>query len=168
MRIIEGQVEVTSSSGTEVRIAGGAVQVEVAAVDRGADEAVVYTSGPLTVLFGEADVPGVVYYWSTGSIGIMRASLRRPTPELFYPDPTAGDDTCVACHTISRDGRQMVAGYDGEHLQSISVPDRDIIVPTKRWDMGWGTFSPDGSRVLLAHKGRLRLIDGDDEDCSPI
>lgn len=138
--------------------AGEAVTLEVDAVVLGADEPVIYRSRQVTLLFGEADVRGNIFYWSTGSAGIMRASLRRPTPERFYPDPDTDDDRCVACHTLSRDGRQMVAGYDGEHLLSVSVPERTIIVPTKTWDMGWGTFSPDGELILTAHKGRLRLI----------
>jgi Tol biopolymer transport system component len=135
------------------------------------------------LLFSDAAVEGAIYYWSTGTKGIMRATVSNPLPEKFYTDPTAADaETCVACHTLSRDGTRLAVGYDGERLREVSVPERETIVPSSASatdpmpmpgmpkppkGMGegmasaWTTFSPDGELLLVAANGILTLIDSD-------
>src|SRR5690606_630395 len=104
-----------------------------------------------------------IYYWSTSSEGVMKGVLSEPAPTKFYTTPP--DDTCVACHTVSRDGTRLAVGYGGEKLQEVSVPDRDVLIAASRgYDMGWSTFSPDGSLLLVASKGTLRLLDSDTGD----
>ncbi|HYJ11174.1 MAG TPA: hypothetical protein VEX18_19260, partial [Polyangiaceae bacterium] len=142
-----------------------------------------WSGTPLTLLFSDAAVEGAIYYWSTGTKGIMRATVSNPIPEKFYTDPAAADaETCVACHTLSRDGTRMAVGYDGERLREVSVPERETILPaggaaqapmpmpgTKppKEMMGegmasaWTTFSPDGEMLLVAANGILTLIDSD-------
>jgi dipeptidyl aminopeptidase/acylaminoacyl peptidase len=96
---------------------------------------------------------------------------------------------------VSRDGRRLAAGYDGEHLRVVTIPDRELLIPGDvapamdpmmaddpmmpgdpmmpaeppppppkgaELGYGWGTFSPDGTRLLYAHKGALSLLDVDD------
>ena len=90
-----------------------------------------WSSEPITLLFSDAAVEGAIYYWSTGTKGIMRATVGSPIPEKFYTDPNATDaETCVACHTLSRDGKRMAVGYEGERLREVSVPERETIVPS--------------------------------------
>jgi hypothetical protein len=61
----------------------------------------------------------------------MRATVANETPEKFYTDPAASDSgTCVACHTLSRDGKRLAVGYGGEKLREVSVPERETIVPS--------------------------------------
>jgi hypothetical protein len=142
-----------------------------------------WSSAPITLLFSDAAVEGAIYYWSTGTKGIMRATVSNPIPEKFYTDPAATDsETCVACHTLSRDGTRLAVGYNGERLREVSVPDRETIVPTGAMPMpepmpgmmkppkgmmgegmasAWTTFSPDGEMLLVAANGILTLIDSD-------
>ena len=50
----------------------------------------------------------------------MRALVSDPLPQKFYTDPQASDsDTCVACHTVSRDGKRLAVGYGDETLREV-------------------------------------------------
>lgn len=144
-----------------------------------------WESEPIDLLFSDAEVEGAIFYWSTGTKGVMRAIISDPLPIKFYTDPAATDsETCVACHTLSKDGTRLAVGYGGEKLREVSVPDREVIVPEqapvmdagmpampmpkpKPGDMtmgmasAWTTFSPDGEMLLVAANGTLTLIDSD-------
>jgi hypothetical protein len=148
----------------------------------------VWQSQPITLHFSEAEVEGAIYYWSTGTEGVMRALVSDPIPVKFYTDPAASDSgTCVACHTLSRDGKRLAVGYGGELLREVSVPARDVLLPVnggsgggtppmpcekgmpcdkgttgdKGMPSAWTTFSPDGEMLLVAANGILTLIDSD-------
>ena len=137
--------------------AGDRVEMTVAGVDL-ADPSTVWASDSMDIYFSRAQVEGAIYYWSTSSQGVMKAALSQSSPTKFYTEPP--DTTCVACHTLSRDGRRLTVGYDGERLQEVSVPDRTTILPAAR-DAGWTTFSPDAKMILVAQAGTLTLIDAD-------
>jgi hypothetical protein len=141
--------------------AGAKVKMTVAGVNS-ADPTTIYESEPIDVYFSRSAVEGAIYYWSTSAEGVMKGVLSEPAPTKFYSTPPS--TTCVACHTVSRDGKRMAVGYDGEDLQEISVPERDVLIPAGRYEMGWSTFSPDGSLLLIASKGVLTLIDSDTGD----
>jgi hypothetical protein len=149
-----------------------------------------WSSSGIAELFSDAAVDGAIYYWSTSTKGVMRALVSDPLPQKFYTDPTAADSaTCVACHTLSRDGKRLAVGYDGETLRVVTVPDRSVLIPSsanagtagatggagmmgpkpKPGGMGakggipaaWSTFSPDGELILIAKSGVLTLLDSD-------
>jgi hypothetical protein len=165
--------------------AGGALQIRVRGVRRD-DRETVFRSPTITLLFASGPVLGALYYWSTGAGGVMRAHVSAASATKFYPDPAGADhDKCAGCHSVSRDGRRLAVGYDGERLREVTIPGREVILPSepnmpmdpmamldpmamppeppKPADIpyGWGTFSPDGTRLLYAHKGELRLLDAD-------
>jgi hypothetical protein len=156
---------------------GAAVELAISGLDTAAP-ADSWSSSPITLLFSDAAVEGAIYYWSTGTQGIMRATVSNEIPEKFYTDPAAADaGTCVACHTLSRDGTRMAVGYGGEKLRVVSVPGRETIIPagataeplpkpkpgepkpTDARASAWTTFSPDGQMLLVAANGVLTLID---------
>jgi Tol biopolymer transport system component len=108
---------------------GGTVELTVSGVDSAAP-ADAWQSRPISLLFSDGAVEGAIYYWSTGTKGIMRATVSEPLPEKFYTDPSGGDsESCAACHTLSRDGKRLAVGYNGERLREVSVPERETIVP---------------------------------------
>jgi hypothetical protein len=143
---------------------GDAVELTVSGLDP-TDPGDIWQSEAITLHFSDAEVEGAIYYWSTGTKGIMRALVSDPIPIKFYTDPAADDaGTCVACHTLSRDGKRLSVGYGGETLREVSVPDRDVLVPEdggKGMKSAWTTFSPDGEMLLVAANGVLTLIDSD-------
>ncbi|MEO6599850.1 MAG: hypothetical protein ABIQ16_08270 [Polyangiaceae bacterium] len=109
---------------------GKSVRFSVAGLSRTTPKDI-WSSSAITELFSDAAVDGAIYYWSTGTKGIMRALVSDPVPQKFYTDPTASDSaTCVACHTLSRDGKRMAVGYDDETLREVSVPDRTVMIPS--------------------------------------
>lgn len=161
---------------------GAAVELAISGLDTAAP-ADSWSSSPITLLFSDAAVEGAIYYWSTGTQGIMRATVSNEIPEKFYTDPAATDaGTCVACHTLSRDGTRMAVGYGGEKLRVVSVPGRETIIPagataapmpkpkpgepkpTDARASAWTTFSPDGQMLLVAANGVLTLIDANTGD----
>jgi hypothetical protein len=143
---------------------GNAVTFTVTGLSRSAPQQA-WQSKAVTYHFSALEVEGAIYYWSTGSKGIMKALVSDRHPQKFYTDPTASDaDKCVACHTLSRDGKRLAVGYDGEKLREVSVPDRVTLVPTTpsaERASSWTTFSPDGKKLLVAAKGVMTLIDAD-------
>jgi hypothetical protein len=155
---------------------GGAVTLDVSGIDP-ASPGDVWSSAPIELYFSAAEVEGAIYYWSTGTEGVMKALVSDPVPLKFYTDPLAADSgTCVACHTLSRDGKRLAVGYGGEVLREVSVPEREVILPAagsgggttdpggkgdKGMPSAWTTFSPDGEMLLVAANGILTLIDSD-------
>ncbi|HTQ03079.1 MAG TPA: hypothetical protein VMI54_04455 [Polyangiaceae bacterium] len=197
VRVVTRQTNLTPSAEQWAWIAdsnrGGQVAFTVRGVDSsGGSES--WRTDPVGLTFSASPLDGTIYYWSTGSRGLMRASFERPSPVRFFTDP-AGDaaTTCTGCHTVSRDGRRFTAGFDKNQLAEFSLDDRSMILPldstaapsgpmsppapSPMMDAGapppapgpaattgpmvWSTFSPDGTRLLVAGGGKLRLIDAD-------
>jgi hypothetical protein len=139
--------------------AGAKVLLTVAAVDSTAPTTI-YESAPIDVLFSRSAVEGAIYYWSTSSQGVMKGVISEPAPSKFYTRPP--DTHCAGCHTVSRDGRRLAVVYEDKFLEEVRVPSRDLVIPaTANVGMGWATFSPDGSRLLVANKGVLTLLDAE-------
>jgi TolB protein len=133
------------------------VSIEAAAA---ADPGTIYQGSSISLKFSGDAPDGPLYFWSAATDGIMRGAIGTSFAGKLYPD----DSTCVGCHTISRDGSKMAMGYGAEAvsaLQSIEVQTlaTDISQATL-YDMGWATYSPDGSLLLVANAGQLFLRDG--------
>jgi hypothetical protein len=137
----------------------------------------VWSSREITLSFSPAAVGGAIYYWSTGSKGVMKALLSDPISQKFYTDPAGADSTqCTGCHALSRDGKRLAASYEDGSLRVVSVPERQVLLSVNGGTAGgteppvdmkmmpadkaaWTTFSPDGSLLLVASGGKLTLFD---------
>ncbi len=132
------------------------VSIEAAAA---ADPGTLY-QGPSIGLHFTRDTPdGPVYFWSAATSGIMRGAIGASSTGKLYP----GDATCVGCHTIARDGSALAMGYGGEGVAALQTIDPATLATTisanKLYPMGWATYSPDGSLLLIANDGDLVLRD---------
>jgi hypothetical protein len=159
---------------------GAAVTLSIRGLDPARPDQA-FRSSPIQLYFSSSAVDGAIYYWSTDGKGVMRALVSDTHPVKFYTDPQATDAAkCTGCHTLSRDGKRLAVGYDGEQLRVVSVPEREVVLPTSSGAGGasggdtgktgagklgpaipaaWTTFSPDGTLLLVAAAGKLKLID---------
>jgi len=141
--------------------AGSSLSLTVRGISK-ASPAVVLSSVPIRLYYSQSEVLGALYYWSTGAKGIMRATLSSPSASKFFPDPESGDTSCAACHTVSRDGKHLAVGYNGENLRQVSIPKREVEIPSSSsatsTGYGWGTYNPGATRLLYANKGALALL----------
>jgi hypothetical protein len=158
------QADATTWSYMALTAAGGKASMTVAGIDS-TDPIAVWQSEAIALHFAEAAVQGVIYYWSSSAEGVLKGRLADPAPTRFYTQPP--EQTCVGCHTVSRDGTRLAVGYDGEVLQSVTIPDREVVIPSSRgYGAGWSTFSPDSRLLLVADRGQLRLLEADTGDAA--
>lgn len=124
-----------------------------------------YVGKSIDILFSKKPVPGAIYYWSTTQAGVMRASVADAAPKPFMTPTEVGK--CVACHTLSRNGKRLGADVGGETLWVASVENTTpppIVFSAyngKTIPNAWSTFNPDATRVVSARSGVLKLLDGD-------
>ena len=137
---------------------GDPVQLAVDATDS-TGSGTIYASAPIKLEFSRDAPGGPIYYWSAATNGVMQGALDAQSAGKLYPS----DTTCVGCHTVSRDATAMAMGYGDENnpaLATITLPGlATVIDPGTKLPTGWSTYSPDGSRVLVAANGMLTLYD---------
>lgn len=124
-----------------------------------------------TVRFADATIRGAIYYWDLGNGRIVRIAGDGTGLENFMPSPpprSSDGRRCVACHTVSHDGRRMAAemwdGGDTGVVFDLTVdltadPAPTVFAPgTTRFLTA--TFSPDNSRLIGNQGTALFLLDG--------
>jgi len=131
----------------------------------------VISGAPRSVRFADATIRGAIYYWDLSEGRILRIRGDGTGREDFMPTPPArprDGRRCVACHTISRDGRKMAAELWGggdfgaifDLTADLSVdPAPTLVPPTEQRFLG-ATFSPDTSRLVGSYRNELFLMDG--------
>jgi len=119
----------------------------------------IYGSTPTTFTVSRDTPGGALYFWSASTNGIMRGRLDATSAAKLYP----GQSTCVGCHALARDGAQLAMGSENGasfDLLSIDVGTLATVVPASlARPMGWATYSPDGSRLVVANNGVLTEYD---------
>jgi Tol biopolymer transport system component len=134
----------------------------------------VYTSSPIELRFARGSIYGSVYYWDLDAGRMMRINARTATSENFMPNPPdrSNGQRCVACHTVSRDGRWMAAAttsrlsMDGFRntvfdLTADLSPTPAPTISTAS-NAHCSTFNPDGTRLLAcgaSWSSALSLLD---------
>jgi hypothetical protein len=144
--------------------AGGTVKVSIESADP-AKPGSYFVGTSIDIHFAKTPVPGAIYYWSTTAAGVLRASIADAAPKPFMTPNEVGQ--CVACHTLSRNGKRLGADVGGENLWVVNV-DNNTPPPVvfkaynnKQIPNAWSTFNPDATRVISARTGVLKLLDGD-------
>ncbi|MEO6774308.1 MAG: hypothetical protein ABI467_15030 [Kofleriaceae bacterium] len=137
---------------------GDLVTVSIAAASS-ADPGTIYQGSSIRLHYSRDSPDAPLYFWSAATNGLMRGGIGASFAGKLYP----GDATCVGCHTASRDGSQMAMGWGAEAVSSLQTIDVETLATTisqsKLYEMGWATYSPDGSLVLIASNGALVLRD---------
>jgi hypothetical protein len=144
-------------------LAGKTAKVTVTGIDP-ANPGTVYVSKSIEALFSKNEVPGAIYYWSTTVAGVRKATVSDSAPTNFLTPTQTGQ--CVACHTLSRNGKRLGADVGGEKewIAEVGPTFRPPIL-LKKDPAGsdiansWMTFNPDTTRHVTSAKGLLLLRD---------
>jgi hypothetical protein len=118
---------------------------------------------PQMVKLTNESMLGGLYYWAAASStgapeGIWRHDMSMPgQPAQQYMTVVQTGGTCVACHVLSRDGKQMAITYAGGNGPASMV---DVATSTRQdlsnhWN--FGTFTPDGTKFLAVYNGQLQV-----------
>ncbi|MFO0561371.1 MAG: hypothetical protein U0269_25360 [Polyangiales bacterium] len=120
----------------------------------------VIPSSPIEVRFARGSLYGNVYYWDLNAGRMMRINARNAMSENFMPNPPdrTNGTRCVACHTVSRDGRWMAAAATSRtSMDGFSNTVFDLtadLTPTPAptvstaANANCSTFNPDSTRVV--------------------
>ncbi|HSU38715.1 MAG TPA: hypothetical protein VLJ38_04075, partial [Polyangiaceae bacterium] len=107
---------------------GGRVDVTVRALD--SEQMRVWRSRTVALFVSPSALEGTVYYWSTGSRGLMQALATGTRAARVFTDPSGPDSaTCTGCHAVSRDGKRLAAIYDKNQIAELDLRDGSVIVP---------------------------------------
>lgn len=88
-----------------------------------------YSSGTQFWSIAPANLAGTIYYWAVNQGDVLRIQPGAAAPEQFIQKPPG--TTCVACHSVSRDGTTIVASQHGDYSP-------------------WATFNPDGTPIFAS------------------
>jgi hypothetical protein len=154
-----------------VRSAGtGPITVNVAHWNQAASAS---GGAPVTVRMVEADVTGAIYYWNLGQGQMERIDGNGRGPAIKNPpsQPSTGS-RCVACHTVSHDGRYLSGSLWGGGLQggvfdmsdpaiqtSDPAPTLAPVVEGSSYTQLFSTFNQDATRLMINVGTALHVLD---------
>ena len=76
-----------------------------------------------------ANLAGTIYFWEVNNGNVVRIQPGATAPQSFITKPSGA--TCVACHSVSKNGKRLVASFNGG-----ASP--------------WGTFDANGTSLFTA------------------
>jgi hypothetical protein len=128
-------------------------------------------SNPVKVNLAAADVRGAIYYWDLSEGKMQRLddngrALAIPNPPAA---PSDANNHCVACHTVSRDGRYLAgelwggglsgAVFDLANPTVIMGNPAPTMAPVNMYNSLFSTFNPDATRLVINDGTSLALVD---------
>ena len=97
-----------------------------------------------------ANLTGTIYYWEVNTGSVVRVRPGDDGPEHFLEAPEGV--TCVACHSVSKDGSTIVASFHGGYSPwGTFVAESGSSLFATDEASGFQAISPDGSHVLWRH-----------------
>jgi hypothetical protein len=142
---------------------GAPVTIELSATSQADLNHTVFHGVPHTLTLAQARLGGTVYYWDldAGKILRIRPGGTPAAEEFFTPPPEGGgSNRCVACHTLSRDGRKMAFEYygGGNYGGVADVETGSVLVAAGAYRANYSTFNADGTLLVTsASDGQLTL-----------
>ncbi len=127
----------------------------------GASPGAVGTSAQQSMVFGQQDITGGIYYWNTaGAIERYDWGLPGTPPQTYLTGVQAGA-ICVGCHVVSRQGTRIAVGQNIPGPAQYTVYDvatTTPLAPTGTAEGGnanFSTFSPDGNHLLYSDGAKI-------------
>ena len=110
------------------------------------------------------EMNGGIYYWasagSTSPEGIWRHDMAKPgQPAEQFMTKAQTSNRCIACHVLSRDGKNILITWDGGNGNgnTIDVATKAFGVEANAWN--FSSFTPDGTEFLAVYNGTLQVRD---------
>ncbi len=134
----------------------------------------VLVAGPsVSLQIARGSLSGAIYYWDLthGVIRKLDAVTTASSVAVPYPplDPTTAGNRCIACHTVSRDGRYMSvemwgggregAAFDLTASDLGNNPAPTVIAPQPALTWLFSTWSPDATQLVINAGNALALLD---------
>jgi hypothetical protein len=128
-------------------------------------------SNPIKVQLAAANVRGAIYYWDLSEGKLQRIDDTGRNLAISNPPANPMDATnhCVACHTISRDGRYLAGELWGGSLSgavfdfanpSVAMGNpAPTMAPLNSYISLFSTFNPDATRLMINKDTSLAVVD---------
>ena len=160
-----------------VKTAGtGPIQIDVAHWSQATSAS---GAPPRIVNIVEANITGAIYYWNLGAGSMERIDATGRGPAIPNPPvrpvdspPGTGGSRCVACHSVSKDGRYLSGSLWGGALEGAvfdmsnplvrtadPAPTLSPVVQGQSYTQLFTTFNHDASRLMVNIGTSLHVID---------
>lgn len=128
---------------------------------------------PVRLKLVSAQVTGAIYYWHLDAGRMERIDEMGRAPAIPAPPANPGDGNhCVACHSVSRDGRYLAGSMWGGGLEGAvfdmssdavrtgnPAPTVAPLVANSTYRQLFTTFNPDATRLMINEGLSLRVVD---------
>lgn len=143
----------------ETNRGGDPVSIGLRATTTAAGGKVGAAAAPVRVRFSQSDIKGALYYWTTTNpVGIVRfdfAAAGATAQEVMTQNNiSATGISCVGCHALSRNGKQLVAEVQGQNDGRLALMDLASATSTTKVSLGgarasiFETWNPDGTEFV--------------------
>jgi hypothetical protein len=114
------------------------------------DGAKAYLPVTQTWTIAPANLAGTIYYWEVNTGNVLRIKPGDTAPENFLQKPSGV--TCVACHSVSKDGSTLVASFHGGYSPwgTFDLATGTNLLATND-SSGFQAISANGQLVLWRH-----------------
>ncbi|MBL9107395.1 MAG: PD40 domain-containing protein [Myxococcales bacterium] len=121
------------------------------------DGANYYLAKTQTWTIAPANLTGAVYYWEVNNGNVVRLNIGAPAPAPFINKPPGV--SCVACHSVSKDGQRLVAGFHGGYSpwSTIDTATGNVLY-FPDIASGFEAISPNGSHVLWGQSDETGIL----------
>jgi hypothetical protein len=129
----------------------------------------------VTVRVARAVLSGTIYYWDLSNGRLMRLNAITGERSLTVANPPAqpsgegAGSRCIACHTVSRDGRYLSAELWGGDQPGVAIdltsselsrdPAPTVFGPRDDLRYLFSTFSPDSNYLVINRGNEMRLLE---------
>jgi hypothetical protein len=120
------------------------------------DGATAYASSIQYWTIAPANLAGTIYYWAVNQGDVLRIQPGASAPETFLQKPPGA--TCLACHSVSRDGSTIVATQHGGYSPWATFNADGTNIFASDSASGFQAISPDGQWILWGQSGGLTSL----------
>ncbi len=116
-----------------------------------------YLAKTQTWTIAPANLTGTVYYWEVNNGNVVRLNIGADKPEQFIQKPPGV--TCVACHSVSKDGSRIAAAFHGGYSpwNTIDAATGQVLYYPDLAS-GFQAISPNGSHVLWGQSDETGIL----------